>query len=86
MAKYSKGVLYKKILDEAGNVIEKVPFLLKTLGKLVVLDDGTTVQDKVAELENRKTYLVYDTYAEYKTAYDAGEIPDGTLTFVKSYY
>lgn len=85
MAKYEKGVLYKKILDNTGKVVGKVPFLVKTLAKLVILKDGTNVQDKIDALDQKKTYLIFDTYADYKEAKSKDEIAPDVLCIIKSY-
>lgn len=79
---YSKGVLYKKTFNSDGSVKESVPFLTKTLSSLVITSDGKTVQDKIDELDTKKTYEVFDTYEEYKTKYDAGEIPEDMICVV----
>lgn len=83
MANLLKGLLYKKTLDSNGNVTGKVPFLPKTLAKLIIRDNGDTVEDALAKLEANKSYLVYETVEEYQTALAAGEIPEGTLSIVK---
>lgn len=50
MAKITKGLLYKKVFDEEGNVVEKVPFLTSTLANLVVLQDGKSVQEAIDDI------------------------------------
>ena len=42
--KYSSGMLYKKIVDDKGNISEEIPFLLKTLAGLVIDNDGNDLQ------------------------------------------
>lgn len=44
---YSTGLFYKKTLDENGNVVEAAPFLPKTLGDLVIMNDGTTATEAI---------------------------------------
>lgn len=82
MADIAKGMLYKKVLDSNGNVEKTVPFLTKTLANLVVTTDGSNVETKLTELDNKKTYLVYETLDAYMADYNAGKIPVGTLAIV----
>lgn len=78
-----KGLLYKKTLDASGNVTGKIPFLPKTLSKLIIRDNGDTVEKALTDLEEKKSYLVYATMEEYEIAKNAGEIPDGVLSIIK---
>lgn len=82
MAEISKGMFYKKELDENGNVTKQVPFLPKTTAGLVVTEDGSTVESKLQELGNKKSYLTYETLEAYMADYEAGLIPAGTLAIV----
>lgn len=84
MALFSKGLIYKKLFNKDGTVSDKVPFFIKTLAKLVYTSDGKTVEDKITSLENKKTYVTYDTLDDYNAAYEAGEIPEGVLVVVKN--
>lgn len=77
------GMLYKKILNEDGTVKEHVPFLLKTLAKLVILEDGTTVQDSINELRKNKT-KVFQTIEDYDAARIAGTVSDGEMCVIKN--
>lgn len=84
------GVLYKKTFDSAGNISAKIPFLIKTMASLVINEDGTTVEsrltnlnERLVKIEDAKTYLVYESLGEYQTAYANGEIPEGVLAIVK---
>lgn len=83
--RYSRGVLYKKIVKSD----TKQPFFPYSLAKLIFMDNGETVENTVTklslltdELKNAKTYLIYESDEEYNTAYNAGEIPDDTLCIV----
>ena len=82
MAEVSKGMFYKKVLDENGNLQKQVPFLPKTTAGLVVTEDGATVESKLQDLANAKTYLTYRTLEEYMADYNSGVIPAGTLAVV----
>lgn len=82
MAEVSKGMFYKKVLDENGNLQKQVPFLPKTTAGLVVTEDGATVEKKLQDLANAKTYLTYRTLEEYMSDYNSGVIPAGTLAVV----
>ena len=46
------------------------------MANLVVTEDGSTVESKLETLDNKKTYLVYNTI------YEAGLIPAGSLAIV----
>ena len=82
MAEVSKGLFYKKVLDGNGNTTKTVPLLPKTMANLVVTEDGSTVESKLETLDNKKTYLVYNTIDEYMADYEAGLIPAVTLAIV----
>ena len=84
MANILKGLLYKKTLDENGNINGKIPFLPKTLSNLVFRSNGKTVEKSLTDLENKKTHLVFDTMEEYTTAQEAGDIPEGMFCLVKN--
>ena len=45
---YSKGLLYKKTLNSSGEVTGSVPLLLKTLGSLVIMSDGTDAETAIS--------------------------------------
>lgn len=82
MAEVSQGLFYKKVLDEHGNIVSTVPFLPKTTANLVITTDGSTVESRLKNIDNKKTYLVYNTLEEYMADYNAGKIPAGTLAIV----
>jgi len=44
---YSKGLLYKKTLNSSGEVTGSVPLLLKTLGSLVIMSDGSDAETAI---------------------------------------
>jgi hypothetical protein len=52
MANSSNGLLYKKIIDEDGNVSSTLPFLLRTWAGYVFGSDGKSIESKITEIDN----------------------------------
>lgn len=77
---YSKGLFYKKIKNASGEFATKIPFLPKTLANLVVMNNGKNVQETIDGLT---PHMVFESKSAYLTAYNAGNIPAGTVCIVK---
>lgn len=94
MANILKGLLYKKSLDSDGNVTSKIPFLPRTLSKLVVMDDGTNVETAIGTVKTDLqllqdavsgggTFKTFATKAAYDAAVLAGEVKSTDLCIIK---
>jgi len=78
MVKFGKGILYKKILNDDGTIKETVPTFLKTLANLVMTNEGKSVEQKLKELDEKKTYLEFNTREDYMQAYNNSIQEDGS--------
>ena len=94
MANILKGLLYKKTLDADGNVTSKVPFLPRTLSKLVIMDNGTDVETTIGAVKTDLQLLqdavsgggafkTFATKAAYDAAVLAGEVKSTDLCIIK---
>ena len=81
MAKILKGLLHKKVKGSNGEK-NTVPFLPKTLAKLVIREDGTSVEDALNEVSGGKSYATFDSKEEYDIAREAGEVKEGTIVII----
>lgn len=79
MADIIKAVLTKKVLDNNGDVVSEVPIVPKTTSDMVIMDDGSTLDEA---LLNVKGYVTYQTEAAYLAAYAAGQVPADTLAII----
>ena len=81
MAKILKGLLHKKVKNSNGEK-NTVPFLPKTLAKLVIREDGTSVEDALNEVSGGKSYATFESKEEYDIAREAGEVKEGTIVII----
>lgn len=81
MANILKGLLYKKVKNSNGEK-NTVPFLPKTLAKLVIREDGTSVEDALNGVSGGKSYATFDSKEEYDIAREAGEVKEGTIVII----
>ena len=81
MAKILKGLLHKKVKGSNGEK-NTVPFLPKTLAKLVIREDGTSVEDALNEVSGGKSYATFESKEEYDIAREAGEVKEGTIVII----
>lgn len=76
MAQVTKGMMYKKTMNDQGEVTGKIPFFPKTLSDSVFMSDGTTVDNTIANI-NKKIWT--GTHEQFDDAIASGEIVDGTI-------
>ena len=89
MANISKGILYKKTIDDNGNITGKKPFFLKSLAKLIFTDEGTTVQKEltdiktdITDIRTNNTHKVFENYEAYQAAVGAGTVTSKDICII----
>ena len=75
---------YKKILNpNTGAETSRMPMLFRTLSTLVFRSNGHTIEADLTTLEtNSAQKMTFATEAAYNTAYQAGQIPAGTIGII----
>lgn len=94
--KVAIGTFFKKNLNKVSGTLDgsKIPFLPKTLAKLVYMGDGKDMETKITETDTNVDKLIkgeigvssnnsYDTFEAYKADLDAGKISAKTVCVIK---